>query len=299
MKCEFDEYRMYPYKVQFLTDDIFRLSGNQRSKLQYHILAQRFPLVHVSEQDKWDLLALCRAQKTESAQRWLNRMQWPDGLEKMITFGVSLKVRGTVKGVWCYMGQMEAHSATYRGIPMTWERWAQPIMDYLNDRRATLEISKTMSQSERSRFRGSTYDNAMMMLSYQSGQYMTLPGEEYRTLKEWVYQYFRTGTAPLPYHGEIPDGNYEFTIDFEKDVEIVAAPYLKEEMGAYNAEHNAEHNKDMGRCQTEKRFEQLEGDAWTTQEIYAQGFSRKTLDKFVEHGLIERVKRGHYVRKFV
>ena len=86
-------------------------------------------------------------------------------------------------------------------------------MDYLNDRRATLEISKTMSQSERSRFRGSTYDNAMMMLSYQSGQYMTLPGEEYRTLKEWVYQYFRTGTAPLPYHGEIPDGNYEFTIE--------------------------------------------------------------------------------------
>lgn len=79
----------------------------------------------------------------------------------------------------------------------------------------------------------------------------------------------------------------------------MAAPYLKEEMGAYNAEHNAEHNKDMGRCQTEKRFEQLEGDAWTTQEIYAQGFSRKTLDKFVEHGLIERVKRGHYVRKSV
>ena len=55
----------------------------------------------------------------------------------------------------------------------------------------------------------------------------------------------------------------------------------------------------MGRRQTEKRFEQLEGDAWTTQEIYAQGFSRKTLDKFVEHGLIERVKRGHYVRKSV
>ena len=49
MKSEFDEYRMHPYKVKFLTDDVFRLGGNQRSKLQYHILAQRFPLVHVSE----------------------------------------------------------------------------------------------------------------------------------------------------------------------------------------------------------------------------------------------------------
>ena len=226
-------------------------------------------------------------------------MQWPDGLEKMVTFGVSLEVRGTVKGAWCYTGQMEEHSATYRGIPMTWEEWTQPIMAYLDDRRATLEISRTMSQGERAHFKGNTYDNAMMMLSYQGGKYMTLPGEEYRTLKEWVYQYFRTGAAPLPYSGEIPDGNYEFTIDFEKDVEIVAAPYLKEEMRQYNAENNAAHNKDMGRRQTEKRFEQLEGDAWTTQEIYAQGFSRKTLDKFVEHGLIERVKRGHYVRKSV
>ena len=105
-------------------------------------------------------------------------MQWPDGLEKMVTFGVSLEVRGTVKGAWCYTGQMEEHSATYRGIPMTWEEWTQPIMDYLDDRRATLEMSRTMSQGERAHFKGNTYDNAMMMLSYQGGKYMTLPGEE-------------------------------------------------------------------------------------------------------------------------
>lgn len=50
---------------------------------------------------------------------------------------------------------------------------------------------------------------------------------------------------------------------------------------------------------TRRDFLKCEFDEWTTQEIYAQGFSRKTLDKFVEHGLIERVKRGHYVRKSV
>lgn len=41
--------------MAFATDDIYRLGGSQRAKLQYHILAQSFPLVHVDEQDKADL----------------------------------------------------------------------------------------------------------------------------------------------------------------------------------------------------------------------------------------------------
>ena len=40
--------------MTFATDDIYRLGGSQRAKLQYHILAQSFPLVHVDEQDKAD-----------------------------------------------------------------------------------------------------------------------------------------------------------------------------------------------------------------------------------------------------
>lgn len=47
------------------------------------------------------------------------------------------------------------------------------------------------------------------------------------------------------------------------------------------------------------RFAQLKGDAWTAQEILDQGFSRKTLDKFVKYKLILRVKKGCYVRNSV
>ncbi|MCI8539089.1 MAG: hypothetical protein HFF18_10590, partial [Oscillospiraceae bacterium] len=74
-------------KVAFATDDIYRLGGSQRAKLQYHILAQHFPLVHVDEQDKADLEAFAAQADTGAAQLWLARMHWPQGHEKMVTFG--------------------------------------------------------------------------------------------------------------------------------------------------------------------------------------------------------------------
>lgn len=131
-----------------------------------------------------------------------------------------------------------------------------------------------------------------MMLYYQNGLYMTLPGKESKLLKTWVFQYLTNGCEPfpLPLDDDIPDGDYSFTIDFVRDTEIVRAYDLKNEMAQYNAENNAAHNQALGRRQTEERFERLEGDAWTTQEILAQGFSRKTLDKFVKYGLIKRIR---------
>ena len=83
----FPDYKKYPYRVNFLTDDVFRLGGNQRAKLQYHILAQRFPLVEVYWKDKQELEAFAAASETETAQRWQNRMMWPQGHEKMVSFG--------------------------------------------------------------------------------------------------------------------------------------------------------------------------------------------------------------------
>lgn len=55
--------------MAFVTDDIYRLGGSQRTKLQYHILTQRFPLVHVDEQDKADLGA-ARAVYTGCTMTW-------------------------------------------------------------------------------------------------------------------------------------------------------------------------------------------------------------------------------------
>ena len=241
-----------------------------------------------------DLEALCRSHKAETAQRWLNRMGWTQGHEKMITFGASLEVRGKASGVWCYLpAPLDNKHATYQGVTMTWEQWARPIMEYLNNCRAKLN---TTQQKQRDEVFRNALNGGMLWLFYQNGLYLTLPGEEYKTLKEWVYQYLIDGRTPFPYSGDIPGTDYSFTIDFDTDIEIVRAYDLKKEMPQYNQVHNAAHNKEMGRRQTEKRFEDLQGDAWTTQEILAQGFSRKTLDKFVKHGLIKRIKQGHYVR---
>ena len=227
-------------------------------------------------------------------------MNWPDGHEKMVTFGVALAVHGKASNVWCYRSApLTEKCATYYGVPMTWEVWAQPIISFLNDRRTELAAARGEPREKSTELFNEILDTAIMMLSYQNGIYLTLPGDEYTALKEWVYQYLSDGRTQFPYAGDIPGGDYSFTIDFDKDTEIVRAYDLKREMGQYNRQHNTEHNKQLGRNQTKKRFETLQGDAWTTQEILAQGFSRKTLDKFVEHGLIERVKRGHYVRKSV
>ena len=78
--------------MAFATDDIYRLGGSQRAKLQYHILAQQFPLVHVAAEDKEDLERFAAQSETEAAQLWLARMRWPQGKEKMVSFGQALSV---------------------------------------------------------------------------------------------------------------------------------------------------------------------------------------------------------------
>lgn len=122
--------------MDFLTDDVYRLGGSQRAKLQYHILSRRFPLVLVDEQDKEDLELFAARSETETARRWLNRMHWPQGHEKMVTFGAALEVPGNVRGLWCYSAELTDSAAAYHGIPMDWETWAAPIVDYLDAQRA-------------------------------------------------------------------------------------------------------------------------------------------------------------------
>jgi hypothetical protein len=63
----FTDYKKHPYKAKFADDNIFWLGSNQRSKLQYHYLAQNFDLVTVAEQDKADLQALCESHRAETA----------------------------------------------------------------------------------------------------------------------------------------------------------------------------------------------------------------------------------------
>ena len=272
--------------MHFLTDDIYRLGGNQRAKLQYHILAQRFPLVELSSRDKRELEAFVAASESETAQRWLNRMKWPQGHEKLVTFGAALEVEdkqamGRVRGLWCYSANLEQTQATYSGIRMDWEIWAAPIIDYLDAWRSAVFLNTKEAMQ-----------GAMLRLYYQNGFYLTVPKAVRLEIVKWMYQYLRDGATPFPFTGDMGSEEYTFTIDFERDVEIVPNRVLKEDMAAYNRETNAE----KGKARTEKRFADLQGDKWTTAELLAQGFTQRNISSFVKNGLIKRLYQGHYAR---
>ena len=164
--------------MKFLTDDIFRLGGSQRTKLQYHILAQRFTLAAVSASDKQELEAFAAASETETAQRWLNRMMWPQGHEKMVSFGAALEVPGNTRGLWCYYAKVDEHRATYTGVPMSWETWAAPLLDYLTAWRAARRWDMV-----------EVMQGAMLRLYYHAPYYLTVPKTVRVAVVKWVYQF--------------------------------------------------------------------------------------------------------------
>ena len=270
----------------FATDDIYRLGGSQRAKLQYHILAQKFPLVEVAAEDKKDLEAFAAQSETEAAQLWLARMRWPQGHEKMVTFGQNIGVEdkasgGRVKGLWCYTADLGDTEAVYTGCPMIWELWAAPILDYLTGQRedrtaAALEIIQTI----------------MRLLYYQNGLYLTVPGDVRRAIVKWAYQYLKDGTTSFPFVGDMGSDSRRVTINFERDTSLKENVNIHADMGAYNAAHNAE----KAARRTAKRFEALTGERWTTAELHAQGFSDRNIKTFCKDGLIRRRYQGHYER---
>lgn len=274
--------------MAFATDDIYRLGGSQRAKLQYHILAQQFPLVHVAAEDKKDLERFAAQSETEAAQLWLARMRWPQGHEKMVSFGQALSVEGKasggrVKGLWCYKAELDAVKAVYTGYTMTWDLWTVPLLQYLTAQReartaAALEINQEV----------------MRLLYYQNGLYLTVPGDIRRVIVKWAYQYLKDGAAPFPFAGDMGSDSYEFTIDFQRDTALKENVNIHADMGAYNATHNVE----KAARRTAKRFADLTGDRWTTAELHAQGFTDRNIKTFCKDGLIKKLYQGRYQRIF-
>ena len=270
----------------FHTEDIYRLGGNQRAKLQYHILAQHSPLVHVDEQDKADLEAFAARSDARAAQLWLARMRWTQGHEKMVTFGQDIGVEskasgGRVNGLWCYKADIDDVRAVYTGYTMTWEYWAAPLVDYLTGQRKARTDSAAQINQE-----------IMFRLYYQNGLYLTVPGDIRRVIFKWAAQYLKDGAAPFPYTGDMGSDSYQFTIDFQRDTALKENIVIHDDMGAYNAAHNAE----KAALRTAKRFAELTGDRWTTAELRAQGFTDRNIKTFCKDGLIKKLYQGRYQR---
>lgn len=280
LRSAFQEYKKYPYRVKPLTDDVFRLGGDQRAKLAYHILSLRFPLVGVATEDKEDLEQLCAPAEHETAQRWYTRMRWTQGHEKIITFGVSLKMEGRTRGVWCYYANIDDTRATYSGVSMTWEQWTAPLLAYLQEQRTRGTNTAVISRG------------AIEILYCQYPFHLALPKAERDRVIKWLYQYLEGKAKPFPLQGDMKSEAYSFSIDYEKDVEIVRSYDLKREMSEYNREHNT----DRAARRVQQRFGILQGDRWTTAELKAQGYTKGSIATLESNGLIKRLYKGVYIR---
>ena len=135
-----DQYNKVKKRVKFLGqagDDVLRLTGGQRTKLMYEILAWKYGLEEVDKQDSLDLIWFCkREEDNKTADDLLSRLHWPNGLAKLVTFGVGMKLDGAAQQTWCYSVDYQEDRALFTGSSMTWERWQVKLIEVLDRCRA-------------------------------------------------------------------------------------------------------------------------------------------------------------------
>lgn len=135
-----NQYNKVKKRVKFLgqaADDVLRLTGGQRTKLMYEILAWKYGLEEVDEQDSLDLIWFCkREEDNKTADDLLSRLYWPNGLSKLVTFGVGMKLDGAAQQTWCYFVDYQEDRALFTGSSMTWERWQVKLIEVLDRCRA-------------------------------------------------------------------------------------------------------------------------------------------------------------------
>lgn len=243
-----EKYNKIKKRVRFkgkAADDVLMLSSGQRTRLMYNILAAEYGLEKVDEQDSADLVHLCELEKdNKTADDLLFRLRWDDGLAKLVTFGVGMKLSAPAEHTWCYSVEFGSNKAVYWGEFMDWEFWQIKLKSILDSCRTSRASYKEL------------WERLRPTLYYQNGRRLTLAGEDYKAICDWVRDYLADDSAPFPLHGEIPAAAYSFVIDYKTDVEFVANRDLKgsTEMAAYNSEVNKEKNAEKSRARIEKRF---------------------------------------------
>ena len=281
----FDCYFPVAYRVKYNSNDIFWLSGNQRTRLSYQILNREIGAKSISLSDDSILKSIAGSGKHEAAKRWLGRMNWNNGNANMITFGVGYEVKGAANGVFCYRPEYYDNKATFTAEKMTWEQWSEKIIATLDSKRYHI-------------------DDVIMMMYYQDGVYMTLPKTEQKAIKGWIYKGYRE-RKPFPYSGVVPNGNVNFTIDFDRDCEIVKSESLRHNgnMAINNRVNADELAVARGEARTKNvadaDYEKLIGDEWTTAELkeILKGDYERKIRRLIDAKKIERVRRGFYRRK--
>lgn len=296
-----NQYNKVKKRVKFLgkaADDVLWLTGGQRTKLMYEILAWKYGLEEVSEQDNLDLIFLCqREEENKTADDLLSRLHWPNGLAKLVTFGVGMKLDAAAQQTWCYSVDYQEDRAVFEGNSMTWERWQVKLIEALERCRACrYSYSKMWKQVRPTMYY--QFDDWS-----HCGNYLTITQEDCKAITAWVNEYLVGGSAPFPLSGAIPAADYKFVIDYNTDVEFVDNRDLKApgEMVKYNQETNAARNKEKGKKRVQERFSAAcrtvkIGDTLTTKQLVEMGYTDdKARKRLIDSGVLKRIKRGSYL----
>lgn len=281
-RAAFPEYKKFSKRCVF-GDDVRRLSPNQRAKLQYDALAVRYGLTQVDDADREALALFCAAhQDVSTFNRLLTRLGWKNGIEKMVTFGATLRAdESAVKTAWCYRVDKDERRAAYTGAAMTWDRWMDGIEN------AACEASNSSSTVGEKQ--------AYIAVYYQGGMYMALPRTAADKLKAWVAALlagFNTSRPEAAELGELRGAGIGFEVVYA-DVKIVDSVDLRssENMAAWNVERGKQMVIERA-GQTLANYKS--GDKITTKELNGVGYSKNTIPKLIKNGIVKRIRNGLY-----
>lgn len=282
-KKAFPDYKKYPYKVTFLNENIKYISESQRIKLQYEALEyiytvkEKGTLVYISKENKDELLELCirYSDYVSTAKQWLRRMNYKNGLEKMITFGASIsasiKEDTETEHLYCYRRIKTDNRVTFIGVKMEINEWIKEI-------ERNIELIITDKSNRRTHI-----DNALNSIYYQYGTYLTLNKKLNDTLRKCVFD--RIGMIDFICNIEIPNADLTFTIDFDKDIKIKKM-------------HENIHNRDIkGRNEAFKKFGTLcatKGDIYTRKQLLELKFNDKNIRRYIDYGFMNSNGKGTY-----
>lgn len=284
-KAAFENHDKYKKRVTAdaqTMENLLRLSGTQRQKLLYDVLASYYPLVEVSQNDADDLLDFCKSQKNQTANDTAMKLNWEDGLAKLITFGLGVSMTGAASMTWCYEIEELPTKRRYTGRVTTWESWGLRIKAKLEE-----VIHDGLEYDD-------AWNKVRPLVYCQNKLRLTLDEADRMRLQGYINSYLKNGYAEWPetLHGEIGD-NYEFVVDFRENFEI------RDKVG-FNAEGRAAFNKQRGCDQVMERFEAAFpnascGQVITTKELKAAGYSdKKAIARLVKHEILENFAYGKY-----
>lgn len=288
-----NEYKKYPYRVKFkgqLAKDIENLSANRRCCLIYDILEYHYPdLVEIDETEQQQIIELFSYCDNENnyAKSIYYKLQYKDGVRKVVTFGCGLKYNCKAHSkVCCYYITSGESMRIYHGLKMNWEEWEKAITYPIKHHivRGYFPLPSYIAY----------YKSQIHFCNIQSF-YTTIPIATKKILEQWINEMIETGDLiPIPLSGDTGSTERSFTVDFNdtEQIEIIQNVDMKVNTAQYNRDNNAAKGIERMR----KRYtEILTAEQYTTKELEQLDIDKNARTRLIKSGLLLSGGRGVYL----